>query len=194
MKFQIFRFNNLTSTNDKAIDLIKNKNIKSGFILSKNQTDGRGTRGKKWISFEGNFFGSLFFNLCKDYPPFNEFSIINPIIISETLKKICNKKNIMLKFPNDIFINKKKVCGILQEVVTNGNKQFLIVGIGINVASNPIINNIYNATNLSLETNKKQQINKIVELIIYSYEKFFKNIKSYDYIYYKKKAHLMAFN
>ena len=81
MKFQIFRFNNLTSTNDKAIDLIKNKNIKSGFILSKNQTDGRGTQGKKWISIEGNFFGSLFFNLCKDYPPFNEFSIINPIII-----------------------------------------------------------------------------------------------------------------
>ena len=194
MKFEIFKFKNLTSTNDKAMDLIKNKKKKSGFIFAKNQTDGRGTQGKKWISMEGNFFGSLFFKLSNDYPPFNEFSIINPIIISDVLKKISNKNNIRLKFPNDIFINKKKVCGILQEVINNENKDFLIIGIGINVASNPVLNNVYNATNLSAETNKNHQINKIVELIITSYENFFNNIKSYDYIYYKKKANLMALN
>jgi len=194
MKFEIFKFDSLTSTNDKAIDLIKNKNKKSGFILSKNQIEGRGTHGKKWISIEGNFFGSLFFNLKNDYPPFNEFSIINPIIISDVLKKISNEKNIKLKFPNDIFINKKKVCGILQEVINNENKEFLIVGIGINVTANPVLNNIYNATNLSVETNKNHQINEIVELIISSYEDFFNNIKSYDYIYYKKKANLMVIN
>ena len=143
---------------------------------------------------EGNFFGSLFFKLSNDYPPFNEFSIINPVIVSDVLKKISNKNNIRLKFPNDIFINKKKVCGILQEVINNENKDFLIIGIGINVASNPVLNNVYNATNLSAETNKNHQINKIVELIITSYENFFNNIKSYDYIYYKKKANLMALN
>jgi BirA family biotin operon repressor/biotin-[acetyl-CoA-carboxylase] ligase len=194
MKFEIFKFKNLTSTNDKAMDLIKNKKKKSGFIFAKNQTDGRGTQGKKWISMEGNFFGSLFFKLSNDYPPFNEFSIINPVIVSDVLKKISNKNNIRLKFPNDIFINKKKVCGILQEVINNENKDFLIIGIGINVASNPVLNNVYNATNLSAETNKNHQINKIVELIITSYENFFNNIKSYDYIYYKKKANLMALN
>ena len=75
MKFEIFKFKNLTSTNDKAMDLIKNKKKKSGFIFAKNQTDGRGTQGKKWISMEGNFFGSLFFKLSNDYPPFNEFSM-----------------------------------------------------------------------------------------------------------------------
>ena len=174
--------------------LLKTKKKKSGFIFAKNQTDGRGTQGKKWISMEGNFFGSLFFKLSNDYPPFNEFSIINPVIVSDVLKKISNKNNIRLKFPNDIFINKKKVCGILQEVINNENKDFLIIGIGINVASNPVLNNVYNATNLSAETNKNHQINKIVELIITSYENFFNNIKSYDYIYYKKKANLMALN
>ena len=68
------------------------------------------------------------------------------------------------------------MCGILQEVINNENKDFLIIGIGINVASNPVLNNVYNATNLSAETNKNHQINKIVELIITSYENFFNNI------------------
>ena len=192
MRFEIFKFNNLTSTNDMAINIIKNRNKNSGFVYSKNQTAGRGTQGKKWVSLEGNFFGSLFFHLKDIYPPFNEFSIINPIIISDVIKKICNKNDIKLKFPNDIFINKKKICGILQEVVSSKGREFLIIGIGINILSNPDLNDNYEATNILDETNKNPSINEIIEMIIISYENFFNNIKSYDYIYYKKKANLMV--
>jgi len=192
MRFEIFKFDNLTSTNDMAINIIKNKNKNSGFIYSKNQSEGRGTQGKKWVSLKGNFFGSLFFDLKDTYPPFNEFAIINPIIISDVLKKISNNDDIQLKFPNDIFMNKKKICGILQEVINNKGKHFLIVGIGINISSNPTLNDNYKATNILHETNKNPLINEIIELIIVSYESFFNNIKSYDYVYYKNKANLMA--
>ena len=87
MKFEIFKFENVTSTNDEAINLIKNKKSEIGCVYAKNQSKGRGTQGKNWISQSGNFFGSIFFPLKNEYPPFNEFSIINPIIISNVMQK-----------------------------------------------------------------------------------------------------------
>ena len=87
MKFEIFKFKKVTSTNDEAINLIKNKKKEVGCIFSKTQTKGKGTKGKKWISEVGNLFGSFFFPLEKKYPPFNEFSIINPIIVSDVIRK-----------------------------------------------------------------------------------------------------------
>ena len=85
MKYKIFNFKKVTSTNDVAINLIKNEKKEVGYVYAETQTKGRGTIGRKWISSKGNLFGSLFFPLKKNYPPFNEFSIINPIILSEVI-------------------------------------------------------------------------------------------------------------
>ena len=194
MKFEIFKFESVTSTNDVAINLIKEKQKEFGCVYARIQTKGRGTRGRKWISDEGNLFVSIFFPLKNNYPPFNEFSIINPIIISGVIKHFCEKKNINLKFPNDVFVNRKKICGILQEVITVNSKKFLIIGIGINIVSNPKINNKYQATNILLETKKKPTIKDIMDLIIFSYEKFFIDLSSYNYGYFKKQAYLMTLN
>ena len=194
MKFKIFKFESVTSTNDIAINLIKKKQKESGCVYADIQTKGRGTRGKEWVSNKGNLFGSIFFPLKDNYPPFNEFSTINPIIISDTIKHFCEKKNINFKFPNDIFVDGKKICGILQELVVSNSRKFLIIGIGINIVSNPEINNKYQATNILLETQKKPTINEIIELIVSSYEKFFINLNSYNYEDFKKKADLMVLN
>ena len=94
MKFKVYKFKKVTSTNDVAINLIRNENKLSGYVSTKIQTKGRGTSGKRWISNDGNLFSTLFFPLEKKYPPFNEFSIINSIIIANIIKKICN--------PNDL--------------------------------------------------------------------------------------------
>jgi len=191
MKFEIFKFDRATSTNDVAISLIKNKQKKVGCVYVDIQTKGRGTHGREWVSQKGNLFASIFFSLEKNYPPFNEFSIINPIIISDVIKHFCNK-NIKLKFPNDIFVNGKKICGILQEVITSKDKKFLIIGIGINIVSNPDINKDYKATNLLLETKKKRNIKDLITYIIFSYEKFFIDLNLYNYANFKKKAESMA--
>jgi len=190
MKFKIFKFDNVTSTNDMAIELIKEKKIKSGFVQSQVQTNGRGTYGKKWISNKGNFFGTVFFPLKKNYPSFSEFSIINPVIISDIIQKICIDKKVNLKFPNDIFVNKKKICGILQELITLNDKNFLIIGIGININSNPTIKNTYQTTNIFKETKKNLKLKSIINLVIKSYENFFINLTTYNYNFYKKKRNL----
>ena len=194
MKFEIFKFESVTSTNDIAINLIKKQQKETGWVYAVTQTKGRGTHGKEWVSNKGNLFGSIFFPLKNNYPSFNEFSTINPIIISDVIEHFCEKKNINLKFPNDIFVNKKKICGILQEHIVLNSKKFLIIGIGVNIVSNPNVNNIYQATNILLETQKKPKINEIIDLIISSYEKFFIDLNSYNYEHFKKKADLMALN
>jgi len=194
MKFEIFKFEKVTSTNDIAINLIKKEQKESGCVYADIQTKGRGTYGREWISDKGNLFGSIFFPLKNNYPPFNEFSMINPLIISDVIKHFCEMKNINLKFPNDIFVNGKKICGILQELVVSNSRRFLIIGIGVNIVSNPNINNKYQATNILIETQKKPKIKEIIDLIVSSYEKFFINLNSYNYEHFKKKADSMALN
>jgi BirA family biotin operon repressor/biotin-[acetyl-CoA-carboxylase] ligase len=194
MKFKIFKFESVASTNDVAINLIKEKHREIGCVYAKKQTKGRGTYGKKWVSDEGNLFGTIFFPLKDDYPPFNEFSIINPVIISCVIENFCKKKNITFKWPNDVFVNQKKICGILQELITVNSRKFLIIGIGLNIISNPKINTKYQATNILFETKKKPSIKEMIRLIIFSYEEFFFNLNSYNYKDFKKRADLMALN
>ena len=192
MKFKIFKFKNVTSTNDVAIDLIKEEKTQAGCVYADTQTKGRGTYGKQWISIKGNLFASIFFHVKKNYPPFNEFSIINPVIISEIIKKICKNKVVSIKWPNDVFVNKKKICGILQELITIKNKNYLIIGIGINVTSNPKVKTKYKTTNILSETQNKIKIKKIVNIITSTYEKFFAQINLYNYKNIKKKAETLA--
>ena len=194
MQFEIFKFENVTSTNDVAISLIKEKKEEKGCVYAGRQTKGRGTHGREWVSDEGNLFISMFFPLKKNYPPFSEFSIINPIIISEVIKYFCKGKNITLKFPNDVFVNGKKICGILQELITLNSKKFLVIGIGMNIVTNPNINKEYQATNILVETKLKPEIKEILNLIISSYERFFINLNSYNYVDFKQKADFMALN
>ena len=194
MKFKIFKYKSVTSTNDVALKLIQEEKKTIGYVYANNQTKGRGTHGRRWISDKGNLFGSLFFPLENNYPAFNEFSIINPVIISNVIENYCKEKNISIKWPNDIFVNGKKICGILQELITLNSKKFLIIGIGINIVSNPNINNEYQATNIFSETKIKPTIREIMDNIIFSYENFFLNLNSYNYSSFKKKADLIAAN
>ena len=181
MNFNIYNYNKIPSTNDEAIKLIKKKNMKQGLVFSKIQTNGRGTRGKKWISKSGNFFGSVFFQLNKNTPKFYEFSVITPVLITKKIKEITDCKNIYIKWPNDIYINNQKVCGILQEVIQNGNNQrYLIIGIGINLVSHPTIRS-QNISDIKKETKVLIKNNEMLNEIKKSFQNFFKNIKSYSY-------------
>jgi BirA family biotin operon repressor/biotin-[acetyl-CoA-carboxylase] ligase len=163
MKFKIFRFQKVKSTNNSAIRLIKNSNTNYGMIIANVQKNGRGQYGKKWISYNGNIFVSFFYNLDHLTIPLKKITKINCLLVKKLLSKYYKQK-ITFKKPNDLLINKKKICGILQEIISKLDKKFLIVGIGINLVKSPKLKN-YPTTNLKELLNIKVSKNKIEKQI-----------------------------
>ena len=159
MKFKIFRFKKVKSTNSTAIRIIKNFKFNYGMIISETQNKGKGQYGKKWISYKGNLFVSFFYKIEDLAVSVKQLTKINCILVRKLLFKYYKKK-ITLKKPNDLLINKKKICGILQESISISDKKYLVVGIGINLIKNPNIKN-YPTINLHKLTNKKISKNKI---------------------------------
>ena len=153
MKFKIFKFKKVNSTNNTALRMIKKFKFNHGMIISENQKNGKGQYGKKWVSFKGNLFVSFFFKLENIKISFKQITKENCLLVKKLLS-IYYKKKIILKNPNDLLIGKKKICGILQETVNKFNNKYLIVGIGINLIKSPKIKN-YPTTNLYKLLNRK---------------------------------------
>ena len=159
MKFKIFRFKKVNSTNNTAIRIIQNSNLNYGMVISEMQNNGRGQYGKKWISYKGNLFISFFYNLENFTVSVKQLTKINCLLVKKLLSLYCKNK-IIFKKPNDLLIDRKKICGILQETLTKLNKKYLIVGIGINLIKSPYIKN-YPTINLLDLTKKKIPKGKI---------------------------------
>ena len=151
MKLKKFNFKKVKSTNDTALRLIKS-GINSGLVSADIQTKGKGQRGNKWISKKGNLFISIFFKINRNLS-LKKITIINLSILKKIISSQITEK-IHIKLPNDILIYKKKVSGILQEIMYKNNNKYLIVGIGINIISSPNIRN-YPTTYLNKYSKKK---------------------------------------
>jgi len=175
MKIKKFKYKYINSTNDIAINLIKKKNVRAGFVLTEKQKKGRGQRGKKWISYRGNLFVSVFFSLENIDLTLKQLTIINTNLIIKLIT-LYYKKKIKVKLPNDILINKKKVCGILQETVQKNGIKYLIVGIGLNLVKSPNIQG-YPTTNLYELTKAKINVNKATKQLMLIYNNFLKSKK-----------------
>ena len=159
MKFKIFKFKKVKSTNSTAMRIIQNTQCKYGMIISDSQINGRGQYGKKWISYKGNLFVSFFQELNKIKFSISTLTKLNCLSVKKIISKY-TKKKIYFKKPNDLLIEKKKVCGILQEIIYKSNKKYLITGIGINISKSPYIKN-YPTTNLNEIANKHIRINEV---------------------------------
>ena len=139
-------------------------------IISEKQTNGRGRAGKKWISKRGNIFLSLFFKFNQRKINFKQFAILNAFLIKKVISKIIST-NVTVKWPNDLLYNKKKFCGILQEVIKFDNFDYLIVGIGLNTNIDPQ-NKGFKSTSLKNILKKKINNQKVLNNIVVAYEKF----------------------
>jgi len=170
MKLKQFNFKKVKSTNKTAIELIKSSKNEFGLIVSEAQSKGKGQYGRKWISYKGNIFLSFFYKLENINLSLSSLTKINCFLVKNVISKYYKKK-ITFKLPNDLLINKKKICGILQEKIEKSKKQYLIVGIGFNLIKSPNIPN-YPTTNLLKITNQKINKKKFVKELKITFEKF----------------------
>jgi len=185
MKLKKFNFKIVNSTNDLAIQIIKSSNYKSGIVIAEKQKKGRGQFGKKWTSFKGNLFVSIFFPIDIIKLSLKDLTKVNCLLIKKLLSNFYKSK-ISVKNPNDLLINNMKISGILQETLSKSGQKFIIVGIGVNLIKSPIIKN-YLTTNLLDLTgikitpnNAALKLKKIYEKFIPMFPKF--NVKNINRI------------
>ena len=118
----------IDSTNDECKRISSNKDIL--VVTADKQTKGKGRKGKKWHSPEGNISLSIAFaDIGFDMP----ISIATGILVRDALTEVFNLSSIKLKWPNDLVCEKKKIGGILVEKEVFANYTKAIVGIGINL-------------------------------------------------------------
>ena len=107
MKLKRFNYKIINSTNDSAIKLIKYSKKKSGIVVTEKQKKRRGRYGKKWISYKGNLFVTIFFPISKVKLSLTELTRINCLLVKKVVSNFYKGK-IFIKKPNDLLINKKK--------------------------------------------------------------------------------------
>jgi BirA family biotin operon repressor/biotin-[acetyl-CoA-carboxylase] ligase len=131
---EVLYFDTIDSTNIKAQELAE-KGYQSGtLVVADKQESGKGRRGRSWVSPSGT---GIFMTLMikPDINPNNAsmLTLVAALAVAKAITSVTGEEA-MIKWPNDIVVNGKKVCGILTEM----NAQFdyinhIVVGIGINV-------------------------------------------------------------
>ena len=174
------------STNIK-IKKIKEQNSDEENIalLAYNQTNGKGRSKNHWISNFGDLTCSFLINKKIEVNKLGQINIIISVSIIEALKEIFPKLIIKIKWPNDLYVENKKIGGILLESQISKNfVKYFIVGLGINIVTSPKVEN-YETTKI-LDYIKNIDLKKIFHLVgnrinenIYLWDKtsfeFFKN-------------------
>ena len=156
-------FREIDSTNNYAKYLAKQKNAKDVLILSDRQTLGRGRASKTWLSPPGTgLWFSLLLRPERNWEKLPLLSLAAGLAVAKATEKILNL-NPKLKWPNDVLISGKKVCGVLLESEFSFNKlNYLIIGIGINVNqdSNDFEKNLKNVA-ASLKMVAKKSVDRL---------------------------------
>jgi BirA family biotin operon repressor/biotin-[acetyl-CoA-carboxylase] ligase len=147
-------------------------------IVTKNQTAGYGRYGRQWISSEGNFAATFVVDLNVAYDALSKVPMLIAVKLCQLLTCLIGQSGeIKTKWPNDILLNKKKICGILIE---NINNKFLI-GIGINLTYSPQREYVsYVAANVLQETGVSIDIDTVLDALSDYFENFDKAVTECD--------------
>ena len=129
----------LPSTNDEAKRLAANEMAPEGMVVwAKEQTAGRGRQSRIWISKPGNLFCSVI--LRPDCVParVSEISFVVPVAAREALADLATSHEFLIKWPNDLLIDGRKIGGILIEsTLREGGVESVVAGVGLNLVSYP---------------------------------------------------------
>lgn len=133
-KYQIIKLSDVDSTNNFAMNYLKESIPKKPLVIvADNQTEGKGQRGNKWMSEPGkNLMCSIIDYPIMEVKRYFELNMLVSLALIQTLEKF--KIEAQIKWPNDIYVQDKKIAGILIENQLRGDKIIASVfGIGLNV-------------------------------------------------------------
>jgi BirA family biotin operon repressor/biotin-[acetyl-CoA-carboxylase] ligase len=165
----IIRLPGTESTNSYAIELLSKEHPEEGcVIITDSQTQGKGTDSNTWESEKGK---NLTFSLIL-YPKLvaDQQFLLNKAIslgIYDFLVKEIPGNKISIKWPNDLYVEDKKICGILiQNSVMGNNLQYMVAGIGLNVNQTLFISNAPNPVALRMITKQEYNLDEILQNLL----------------------------
>lgn len=172
---EIYDFSIIDSTNTKAKQLAEEGCPHGTLVTAECQEAGRGRRGRSWECPEG---AGIFMTLVlrPDIQPDNAsmLTLVAALAVSAAITKKTGE-SAGIKWPNDIVMNGKKICGILTEMsVEAGHVSYVAVGIGINVRNTDFPEEIADrATSLYLETNQHFDRAELMAEILKQFEHYY---------------------
>lgn len=165
-------YEEIDSTNIRAKAWAKEGAKEGSFVIADYQNKGKGRLGKVWLSPKGTgIWMSLILRpelLPTEIP---QITLVAGLSMSKAIHEITGLDT-KIKWPNDIVVNKKKVCGILTEMrVLESKIDYVIVGIGVNVNDQSFDSSIPYATSLAIEGKKSYQREAIIKKFVEFFEK-----------------------
>jgi BirA family transcriptional regulator, biotin operon repressor / biotin---[acetyl-CoA-carboxylase] ligase len=171
----IIYFNQVNSTNKFALELIRQNLAENGtVVLAEYQSEGKGQFGREWMS---NAYENLMFSIILKHVtnvPSNPFIINKTITLSmfQCISQLLPDSDIKIKWPNDIYADKRKISGILVENNFSGQQlNYSIVGIGLNVNQDFEAVNMLQATSIKSKTGIEMDRPGLLKLILEMVEK-----------------------
>ncbi|MBQ8017453.1 MAG: biotin--[Methanobrevibacter sp.] len=170
----LYIYHEVNSTNTVAKFLSQTGVENGSIVISEKQTGARGRSGKSWESPLGGVWLSIILRPDVDHSKIPLITLATGVAVAKTLERI-GIKNSEIKWPNDIMINDKKVCGILTEAVTNFNTiETVIIGVGIDANLN--IEDFpeelqAGTTTLENELGRKGDENLLIKIFLEEFEK-----------------------
>jgi BirA family biotin operon repressor/biotin-[acetyl-CoA-carboxylase] ligase len=109
--------------------------VEGDWLVTLDQTAGKGRQGRQWVTKRGNFFGSTLVTLRSDDPPAQSLSLAAGLALIEAVDAALPGLPLLLKWPNDLLLDGAKLAGILLE--RQGER--VVIGFGVNLAAAPEI-------------------------------------------------------
>jgi len=162
------------------------------FVSADRQTQGRGRNTRIWYSQGNNLYFSILLKDLRFFNLTNSLSIISAYTIIQVLKEY-GINDLSIKWPNDVYVNNNKICGILLEAISKEDIECLIIGVGINVNQvefeGDYINEPISMINI---LNRKIDIDELKNVVYRKFEDnlnrlldnydFYEDIKELDYL------------
>ena len=173
----LYIYKEVSSTNTVAKFLSMNGVEDGSVVISEKQTKAKGRSGKSWESPLGGVWLSIITNPHVNYSKLPLITLATGVAVAKTLEKI-GIENAEIKWPNDIMINSRKVCGILTEAVTKFNTiENVIIGVGIdaNLDVNQFPEELQDGTTtLKEELGRQGDENLLIKLFLEEFEEIIK--------------------
>ena len=141
----------IDSTNQYLLDRIEK--LQSGdACIAEYQQAGRGRRGRQWFSpFGANLYLSMFWRLEQGPAAAVGLSLVIGIVMAEVLREL-GAENVRVKWPNDLYLNDRKLAGILVELTgKTGDAAQIVIGAGINLAMRNVATDVINQSWINLQ-------------------------------------------